>query len=121
MTATLIFDGDCAFCTSSVNFIVKHAKTKFEAIPFQWANLSEFGLTLEQTTKRVYLIVDGKKFAGAQAVAKLMRLEPNWIYKILGGIAVVPPFRWVAALLYALVAANRHRLPGGTPACKLPR
>ena len=116
----LIFDGDCAFCTSSVNWTVKHSRAKFETIPFQWAKLEDYGLTREQTEKRVYLIADGKMFAGSKAVAKMLRLEPNWILKAIGGIALVPPFSWIAALLYNAVAANRHRLPGGTPACKLP-
>jgi predicted DCC family thiol-disulfide oxidoreductase YuxK len=117
---TLIFDGDCAFCTSSVNFTVKHSNVKFETIPYQWAKLEKFNLTAEQTQKKVYLNVDGKNFAGAKAVSKLMRLDSNWILKIIGAIAAVPPFSWVADLLYWLVATNRHRLPGGTPACKMP-
>ncbi|PXX54790.1 hypothetical protein DFR70_12384 [Nocardia tenerifensis] len=33
---------------------------------------------------------------------------------------LIPPINWLTAALYHLVAVNRHRLPGGTPACTLP-
>ncbi|MGH9170291.1 MAG: hypothetical protein ACRD0Z_05400, partial [Acidimicrobiales bacterium] len=32
----------------------------------------------------------------------------------------VPPLRWLAAAVYPVVARVRHRLPGGTPACRVP-
>jgi predicted DCC family thiol-disulfide oxidoreductase YuxK len=32
----------------------------------------------------------------------------------------VPGVRQIAGFVYRLVAKYRHRLPGGTPACKLP-
>jgi predicted DCC family thiol-disulfide oxidoreductase YuxK len=32
---------------------------------------------------------------------------------------VLPPFSWLAEGVYRVVAANRQRLPGGTPACRL--
>ena len=31
-----------------------------------------------------------------------------------------PPFAWVASAAYKWIAKNRHRLPGGTPACSMP-
>ena len=115
---TLIFDGDCGFCTTSANFIVKESKPIVTAIPFQWAELQKFGLTAEQTVKKVYLHVEGTNFAGHKAVAKLLRLQPNPALKLLGLISLLPPFNWSAAFLYWLTAKYRHKLPGGTPACK---
>ena len=32
---------------------------------------------------------------------------------------IQPPLRWLAPYLYRLIARNRHRLPGGTPACAI--
>ena len=37
----------------------------------------------------------------------------------LGTLALVRPTSYVADLVYSWVAANRQRLPGGTPACAL--
>jgi predicted DCC family thiol-disulfide oxidoreductase YuxK len=118
---TLIFDGDCGFCTTSANFIVKESKPKVTAIPYQWAALQKFGLTIQETEKKVYLNVSGKNYSGHKAVAKLLRMQPNYFLKVLGTLAVVPPFTWVGAGIYWLTAKYRHKLPGGTPACKLER
>jgi hypothetical protein len=30
---------------------------------------------------------------------------------------LLPPFSWGAAVAYRVIAANRYRLPGGSPAC----
>jgi predicted DCC family thiol-disulfide oxidoreductase YuxK len=118
---TLIFDGDCGFCTSSANFIVKVSKPKVTAIPYQWAELQEFGLSLEETQKKVYLNVAGNNYSGHLAVAKLLRMQPNILLSALGAVAIVPPFTWAGAGIYWLTAKYRHKLPGGTPACKLER
>jgi len=40
-----------------------------------------------------------------------------WI--CLGSLTFTPPTSWIASALYRAVAANRHALPGGTPACHL--
>ena len=36
---------------------------------------------------------------------------------VAGALPFVPPTSWVAEGVYRVVAANRMRLPGGTPAC----
>ena len=118
---TLIFDGDCGFCTTSANFIVKESKPKITAVPYQWSELQEFGLTREQTEKKVYLHVAGKNYSGHKAVAKLLRMQPNIFQRAVGVVAIIPPFTWVGAGIYWLTAKYRHKLPGGTPACKLER
>ncbi len=40
-------------------------------------------------------------------------------WAVAGRILLAPPVSWVAPLGYRLVARYRHRLPGGTPACKV--
>jgi len=47
--------------------------------------------------------------------------SPGRPWRFLGHLLVTPPFSWVAAVGYALVARYRHLLPGGTPACALER
>ena len=118
---TLIFDGDCGFCTSSANFIVNLSKPKVTAIPHQWAELHQFGLSLEETQKKVYLNVAGKNYSGHLAVAKLLRIQPNILLRALGVFAIIPPFTWLGMGIYWLTAKYRHKLPGGTPACRLER
>jgi predicted DCC family thiol-disulfide oxidoreductase YuxK len=116
----LVFDGDCGFCTSTANWIVKHSKVAIDAQPYQWAKLDDFGLTREESAARVQLIADGKIFSGHFCMAKLLLLQPNALVKILGAIMVLPGLNALSAKVYDLIAANRHRLPGGTPACRMP-
>jgi predicted DCC family thiol-disulfide oxidoreductase YuxK len=40
------------------------------------------------------------------------------IWRIAGRILLLPGISWMAAHTYRLIATNRHRLPGGTPACQ---
>jgi predicted DCC family thiol-disulfide oxidoreductase YuxK len=116
---TLIFDGDCGFCTSTANFIAKHSTAAIEIHPWQRIDVVSFGLTETQTAARVYFMDAGKAFGGHAALAKVLLVQRNWLLKIAGAIMLTPPFSWLAHLGYLLVAKYRHKLPGGTPACKL--
>lgn len=118
--ATLIFDGDCGFCTSTAKYVVRRSRVPVEAHPWQLIDVTRFGLTEAQTAARVYLILGDERFGGHLAFAFLLFIQPNWLVKAAGWVMTVPPACWLASLGYALVARFRHRLPGGTPACKLP-
>jgi len=118
---TLIFDGDCGFCTTAANFIVKHSKTKIVAVPWQRTDLSKFSLTEAQVADQVYLVVGDESFGGHEAFAMVFRVQPNALVRLMGKIMMSKYLRWFAAPTYRLVAKYRHKLPGGTPACKLPQ
>lgn len=118
-TAVLIFDGDCGFCTSTANYIKKNSSTPIEIHPWQWVQLSDFSLTKEQASAKVQVFVGGKTFAGHRAFAKLLRVQNQWWFKVLGGLMVTPPLSWGARVAYFCVAKYRHKLPGGTPACEV--
>ena len=116
---TLIFDGDCGFCTSTANFIARHSSTPIEIHPWQFIDVSGYGLTEAQVSAKVYMVVDGTAFAGHEAFAQILLLQRAWLFKTLGWLAMRPPASWLARPAYFLVAKYRHKLPGGTPACKL--
>ena len=118
-TAVLIFDGDCGFCTTTANYIEKNSSTPIEVHPWQWVELSDYGLTPEVAAAKVQISAGGKTYSGHKAFAKLLRLQKQWWFKVLGGLMVTPPFSWGARLVYYFVAKYRHKLPGGTPACAL--
>jgi predicted DCC family thiol-disulfide oxidoreductase YuxK len=124
---TLIFDGDCGFCTTAANFAVSRSRVPIKAVPWQRAELAALGLTPELASARVYLAVsfgghslDVRVFGGHEAFAKLFKIQPNVLAKLVGALMMTPPMSWIAAAGYVLVAKYRHKLPGGTPACKLP-
>lgn len=118
--ATLIFDGECGFCTSAANFVVRRSTFPVTAVAWQLTDTLEFGLTPAQTAERVWLVIGDERFGGHVAFAHLMFNQRNWGLRAIGWLLTVPPLCWLASVGYALVARYRHRLPGGTPACKLP-
>ena len=120
-TAVLIFDGDCGFCTTTANRIHKESSTPIEVRPWQWTELAEFALTEAEASAKVQMFADGKVYAGHAAFAKILRLQKQWWFQLLGAFLVIPPFSWGARVGYYYVAKYRHKLPGGTPACALPR
>ncbi|GAA2248146.1 MULTISPECIES: thiol-disulfide oxidoreductase DCC family protein [Kitasatospora] len=130
----LVFDGDCAFCTTCKNAAERYLRASlaaggWEAVPFQFADLAALderaggrGLVTWERAEREILWVTpgGEVYGGAQAAARLlMRSGGVWAY--LGGALALPPVRPLAGVVYRLVARNRHRMPGGTPACALPQ
>ena len=121
MTPVLIFDGDCGFCTTTANWIKKNSMVALEIAPYQWTELGQFGLTAEEAGAKVQLVVGDKVFEGHYCMSKLLLIQPNAPLKLLGAIMVMPGVEPISAKVYDWVAANREKLPGGTPACKMPR
>ena len=117
----LIFDGDCGFCTTTANWIEKNSLVQIEIQPYQWAKLGDYGLTEKEAADKVQLVAGGKIFAGHHCMAKLLLIQPNALLKFLGAVMVMPGVDRISAKVYEWVAANRHKLPGGTPACKMPK
>ena len=116
----LIYDGDCQFCRLSLDFGIKLLKTFPPYSAFQRLNPADFGLTLEQVQSQIWIVGSGPKPLGAHlAVSALLKMQTNPIYRILGWFIRTPPVSWVAKKLYFFIAANRHRLPGGSRQCKL--
>jgi predicted DCC family thiol-disulfide oxidoreductase YuxK len=116
----LIYDGDCAFCTTSVRFIERRIPVSAEIVAWQFANLEALGTTAERAERELLWVhPSGQIVGGAEAVAALLVDSGGW-WRLLGRAAQTPPLHWIARAVYRLVAANRHRLPGGTPACALP-
>lgn len=120
----LIFDGDCGFCTSAANTVVRRSRVSVRAVAWQLTDVSVFGLTEADTQRRVYIVTGNdetgfRTFGGHLAFAQLLAVQPNRGLRLLGRLLNIVPFRWFGAIGYSLVARYRHRLPGGTPACAL--
>lgn len=118
--ATLVFDGDCGFCTRCVGLVPKSARRTTKVVPYQRADLAGLGLTAAECADAVQWVGDdGSRARGHEAVGRLLQ-HAGGVWRLVGSVLLVPPVSWLAALVYRLVAANRMRLPGGTPACALP-
>lgn len=122
----LVFDGDCAFCTSCATWIARRwpegegAARAVTAQGLGAAGLAGLGLTPAQAAAAAWWIdPDGRCWRGHMALARSLEAAGG-MWGILGRLLHFVPARWVGAGVYRLVARTRHRLPGGTPACRRP-
>ena len=115
--STLVFDGDCGFCTTCVRWMARLRIEPETVIPWQHADLAALGLTPEQCQEKVQWVSGtGEVRSGHLAVAAVLRGP----WRPLGVLLTLPGLSWVAGKAYDWVAAHRTSLPGGTPACALP-
>ena len=119
--ALLVFDGDCAFCTTWVNRLERALPVFPPTTPWQWIELDGYALSRDDVDRYAWVITPGHQYAGHLALSALLRMQPVAGLRFLGHLLATQPFSLAAALAYRVVAANRSRLPGGTPACALPR
>lgn len=112
-TGRIVYDADCGFCTRSAHWI--------DVAPVAWQSLdlAAVGTTQAQADNFVGWLVDGRITAlGAPAIAAALRARGG-VLGLTGRAMTLPGVRGLAARVYPVVARNRHRLPGGTAACRL--
>ena len=120
----LIFDGDCAFCTSSALWLARRLRRPHgpnaRLIAWQFTDLAALGTTAERTRREaLWVSTDGTISGGAAAFAEWLQFRSG-AYGIVGRVIDLPVIRALAAAVYRVIAKNRHRMPGGSPACALP-
>jgi len=115
----LLYDGDCAFCTSCAR-LIERIGPDAEIVAWQLTDLGELGVTEEQASDAVqWVAVDAPVRSGHEAIAAVLSTAGG-PWKFAARALLLPGVSWVAAKVYRLVADNRQRLPGGTPACGRP-
>ncbi len=119
MTVTVLYDADCRFCTSCSRWLAgKGAAADFT--PLQAVDLDHLGVNAGRAERELpAVLADGTVVYGAAAFAATLWTGPRWM-RLLGRLLGWPPVAVLARWGYRLVAANRHRLPGGTESCALP-
>lgn len=121
MSATILFDGVCNFCNSSVNYVIAHDPRGY----FKFAALqSDAGerLTREHgidsaNVDSVVLIENGRAYvrsAAALRVAKKLGFPAALLYAFI----VIP--RPIRDILYDAFAKRRYRFFGSQDECMLP-
>ena len=121
MYPVLLFDGDCAFCTASVNFLTRHIRPKALIIAWQHADLVAFGVSEQECQESIQWFAEpgSSPLTQGRAVAAALRCG-SMPWPLVGRAMQVPGIIQIMNATYRLVAANRFRLPGSTPACRLP-
>ena len=101
---TVIYDGQCQLCTNSVTWVSR--KLAINAIDFHSADLSPFGLSIEQCAREVFVVTSDNRYSGAQAVAFLLKARGNKVAS-----SVVTFSGPLGRLGYRWVAGNRNSWP----------
>lgn len=116
----LVFDGDCAFCSSSAR-VLERIGPSAGIVAWQQVDLDELGIAEVAATEAVQWVdAEGAVLSGHEAIAAILATAgPGW--RLVGRMIVLPGISAIAAVVYRWVADNRHRLPGGTPACATSR
>jgi predicted DCC family thiol-disulfide oxidoreductase YuxK len=120
----LIFDGDCAFCTASANWVAQRLHRKdgpnAQLVAWQFLDLTTLGTSQQGAQQEaLWVATDGTIAGGAEAFAAWLRFRGG-LYGLAGSAMTLPGIRQLAAAVYRLIARNRHQMPGGSPACALP-
>lgn len=112
-------DADCGFCMRTAAH-VHRLGVDVEARTLQEADLTELGIDADRAHVEVAAIdADGAIHYGHEAWAAILRTGA-WPWRALGALMRSRAGAPVAHAAYHWVAANRSRLPGGTPTCALP-
>ncbi len=118
----LVYDGDCAFCARSVQFILRFDRRR--TVRFA-ARDGGHGRAV-RTRHPALASVDSLLWVEARGAGELVRTHADAalaVARYLGGIwAVLAAFggivpRPVRDAVYRFIARNRHRLGGGAAAC----
>lgn len=118
--SVLIYDGDCAFCTTASVWARDRSQT-LSIAAWQQTNLETYNLTEEEASMKVQFWDAQKQvvLSGSDAVCSTLATSDNLIWRTIGHIGLVPPLRWFGIALYPVAARFRHRLPGSEEACRL--
>lgn len=118
-SSLLVYDGDCGFCTRSAEWLSDHGRlpiSSWQALD----DLAAWGLTPAMVEEAAqWLRWDQEPLSGAEAIAHALMERGPWPVRLLGRIIASRLVAPVAAGVYGFVATHRHRMPGGSPACRI--
>jgi len=121
--AVLVYDGDCGFCTAAARWIEARwpegadvAATSSQRLDPALAAAA--GVAPEAFGDAAYWLEGTRARRGADAVAAAL-VASGGALGVLGRLLELAPVAMLAEPAYRVVARNRHRLPGATPACRI--
>lgn len=115
---TLIYDADCGFCTRSAEWLAKGCTVNIK--PWQQIrDLEALGLTEEMVEQAAFWADGGNVTASAESAIARALIAKGSAWQVVGRFILLPGVRRLAAVVYRVIATNRHAMPGGTDACKL--
>ncbi|MFW0183071.1 thiol-disulfide oxidoreductase DCC family protein [Rothia sp. CCM 9417] len=116
MKELFIFDGNCGFCTKTVDYLIKLDRNKLvDFIPYQVFEKSSEQEYACDFSKSIVYIENHQYFTGARGFMKF--LDRITGLSLFSRIYNFPLLGSCMEAVYRLVAKNRRYLPGTTPWC----
>ncbi len=110
-SGTLVYDGDCGFCTTTALWAKRRLSDDYRVVPSQQADLDALGLSVEDAARSAWWIdPDGTRSDEHQCIAEALRAMPA-PWPALGRLLTLGPVSPLARSAYRLIARNRHRMP----------
>ncbi|MED4533821.1 thiol-disulfide oxidoreductase DCC family protein [Metabacillus fastidiosus] len=117
----ILFDGECQFCDSTVNFIIKYDKRAY----FRFASLQssagqkllkKFDLPTDDFSSFVY--INKESYYTKSTAALLVSKGLGKQFRILYYLIIIP--RPLRDILYQFIAKNRYKWFGKKEECTIP-
>nr|WP_299205589.1 DUF393 domain-containing protein [uncultured Brumimicrobium sp.] len=114
----IFYDGDCGFCNTSVQLVLKKRKKDFYFIPLQSSIAEEimtrFNETIEMNT--LYLVENGLLYDRSTAAIRIAK-HLRSLYPLLYYLGLLVP-KFIRDSVYNQIAKRRHKIRPGF--CALP-
>lgn len=121
MQQVVIYDGDCGFCSRSVEYARIRVAPNLVYLASQKVNLEDYGLTKEDCEKALQFVTsDSQVVAAEKAVIQILK-QGNFACKLLGTVMSLPIVNLISKLGYRFVARNRGKVSGSTGSCQVKR
>jgi len=118
--AILLYDNDCGFCSRAMQWLHDHnALGHTNAMAWRILDPQRLPVTPERLDREI-ILVQGDEIHGGAAAFAVVLANARLPWRLAGRCLGAPVVRHLAAYIYRKVAANRHRMPGGTAACEIP-
>jgi len=120
-TPLFLFDGDCGLCEDIADRMKKRIAPPVKFVTYQSVDIAALGVSLASCLKGpVFVRADGTHAVGVGAMAGMFRTA-RYPYRLFGRVMLAPVVFPLLTRLQAIFYRNRHRLPGGTEACRIPQ
>ncbi|MGR6997574.1 thiol-disulfide oxidoreductase DCC family protein [Yinghuangia aomiensis] len=117
----LVYDGDCGFCTKSVEVLERLIGPDVEVVAWQFADLDELGVTAGTGPARSPADHPDRGRAAAPRRSPSSWLSERGPWTLPGAVLQLPGVDKTAAAVYRLIAENRYKPPRRHPRLRPPR
>jgi predicted DCC family thiol-disulfide oxidoreductase YuxK len=120
-TPLFLFDGDCGLCENAVDRMKSRIAPPIDFATYQSVDIGALGVSLATCLEGPVLVrADGTHVVGVGAMAGMLRTA-RYPYRFFGRVMMAPGVSQLLNRVQAVFYRNRHRLPGGTEACRIPQ